>query len=367
MDAESTRGPVWRGIATMARLAMAVATTTALGRDPSDATAVPGHSAREGIRQVVAALGYGPEVGDQFASFADGLPVGRWQAALGAAADRGDQKSVTEAESKVIDDIQRRLDATIQQADGRSGYWNLPDVLSDRQAQCLGNCQLWYVVGNAVGLEVAAIEVSQPPDGQLGEHETHVATLVRLADGRVRMIDARYDIDDHAFRLGEFYRREGAVWARADLAGRRRLHRRVRLLDTAGVKAVILLNTGNSYRRAGLETEAAPIYAHGLGLDPDSPSLHLAVGETSFAAGQWNDAERSIRTAIGLEPQGSEAYAALGRLQSHQSKWAEAVSAFDRAIALKPHSPDAVRSRQEAVRRRDETAEPARTAEHLTP
>ena len=210
------------------------------------------------------------------------------------------------------------------------------------------------------------MEVSRPPDGELGEHETHVATLVRLADGRARMIDARYDIDDHAFRLGEVYRREGAVWARADLAGRRRLHRRVRPLDEAGIEAAILLNIGNTYRRAGREADAAPIYARGLGLDPDSPALHLAVAETSFAAGQWNDAERSIRTAIGLEPQGSEAYAALGRLLSRQNKWAEAVSAFDRAIALKPHSPDAVRSREEAARRRD-AAGPAQPPARTTP
>jgi len=351
----------------MAGLVIAVAITTALGGEPPDATAVSGHSPRDGIHQLVASLGYGPEVGDGFASFADGLPVGRWRATLGAAADRGDKKAMSEAESKVVDDIQRRLDATIQQADGRSDYWNLPNVLADRQAQCLGNCQLWYVVGNAVGLEVAAMEVSQPPDGELGEHETHVATLVRLADGRVRMIDARYDIDDHAFRLGEFYRRQGRVWAVADLAGRRRLHRRVRPLDEAGIQAAILLNIGNTYRRAGRESDAAPIYARGLALDPDSPALHLAAGETSFRAGHWNDAERSIRTAISLEPQGSEAHAAFGRLLSRQNKWAEAVSAFDRAIALKPQSPDAVRARQEAERRCDEAPGPARTPASPTP
>ena len=348
------------GSALVVSLAVAIASATTIvhSAEPSDSAGKASGSAGESMRQLVAALGYGPEVGDRFASFGDVFPVGRWRATLAAAPHRGDVSAMAEAESRVIDDIHRRLDAVIHQADGRSGYWNLPAVLADRQAQCLGNCQLWYVLGNSVGLDVGAVEVSLPPAGELGEHETHLATLVKLADGRVRMIDTRYGIRSEPFRFGEVYRRNGEVWTLANLTSRRVLHRRVRMIDRAGIEAMILLNIGNTYRQAGREAEAAPIYERGLELDPDSPALHLAVAETCFRNGQWDAAGQSIRTAINLEPQCSDAHAALGRLLMRQNKWDEAIAAFDRAITLKAQSPDAIRSRDEAERRRGDLVPP---------
>jgi len=346
------------GTVLVVSLAVAIASAPMIfhGAEPSDDGGEAGGSTGASIRELVAALGYGPEVGDRFASFGDVFPVGRWRTSLAASTRRRDVSAMAEAEARVVDDIRRRLDAVIDQADGRSGYWNLPAVLADRQAQCLGNCQLWYVLGNSVGLDVGAVEVSLPPDGDLGEHETHVATLVKLADGRVRMIDTRYGIRSEPFRFGEVYRRNGEVWTLANLTSRHVLHRRVRLLDRTGIEAMILLNIGNTYRQAGREAEAAPIYERGLALDPDSPALHLAVAETYFRNGQWDAAGQSIRTAIEREPQCSDAHAALGRLLMRQNKWDEAIAAFDRAITLKPQSPDAIRSREEAERRRGEGA-----------
>lgn len=317
-------------------------------------------SAGGAVRRFVAALGYAPEVGEQVATFARGLPIDRWQETLRAATESGraghSSAAVVAAEIAVTTEIRRKLDAMVRQADGASSYWNLPAVIADRRAQCLGNCQLWYVLGNAVGLRIAAVEVSRPPAGELGEHETHVATLVRLADGRVRMIDTRFGIDSEAFRFAELYRRDGSWWNLADLAGDRGLHRRVRPLDAAGIEAAILLNIGNTYRRSGHEAEAASIYERGLAADPGSSALHLAVAETCVRKGTWDAAEHSILTAIDLDPQGSDGHEALGRLRMRQNRWGEAVAAFDQAIALKPDSPDAIRGRQEARSRRPEAA-----------
>lgn len=350
---QSRRGTV---LAVSIAAGIAALTMVSRGAEPSDDAGDASGSANASMRQLVAALGYGSEVGDRFALFGDGFPAERWRTTLAASPRRGDVSAVAAAETRVIDDLRRRLDAVIRQADGRSKYWNLPDVLADRRAQCLGNCQLWYVLGRSVGLDVGAIEVSRPPDGELGEHETHVATLVKLADGRVQMIDTRYGIKSEPFRFGEVYRRDGTAWTLANLTSRRLLHRRVRLLDRAGIEAMILLNIGNTYRQAGREAEAAPIYDRGLALDPNSPALHLAVGETRFRNGQWDAAEESIRTGIDVDPQCSDAQAALGRLLMRQNKWGEAIAAFDRAIALKPQSPDTIRSRQEAERRGGEGA-----------
>lgn len=344
---------------TMVAVMIACAVTAvARAAEPGGGTA---RSAGDAMRQMVAALGYEPVVGDRFVAFSRSLPVDRWKAAIDSATRRGANVATTEVESRVIDELRRRLDAIIRQADGGSGYWNLPDVLADRRAQCLGNCQLWYVLGNAVGVRVAALEVSRPADGELGEHETHVATLIRLADGRVRMIDTRYGIDSGPFRFGEVYRRDETWWSRAELSAHRSLHRRVRVLDRSGIEAAILLNIGNTYRRAGHDAEAAPIYDRGLTLDPDSPALNLAVGETFVRAGTWDEAERSIRAAIAFDPECSDAYAALGTLLTRQNKWAEATAALQRAVALKPHSPDAIQRLREAERRLAEAGHAVQT------
>jgi hypothetical protein len=237
--------------------------------EPSGDAGEASGSAGASMRHVVAALGSGPEVGDRFTSFGDGFPAERWRTSLAASPRRGDVSAVAEAETRVIDDMRRRLDAVIRQADGRSEYWNLPDVLADRRAQCLGNCQLWYVLGHSVGLDVGAVEVSWPPDGELGEHETHVATLVKLADGRVQMIDTRYGIKSEPFRFGEVYRRDGAVWTLANLTTRRLLHRRVRLLDRAGIEGLIKRQVRNLVRGESKRRLLAALWqgSEGAGLE----------------------------------------------------------------------------------------------------
>jgi len=350
-------------VAVMIAFVVTTATQAARTAEPpavASGTPCKTGSAGDVMRQVVAALGYEPEVGERCVAFSRGLPVDRWKAAIDSAtrrtADAGGTAGLVEVEMRVIDELRRRLDAVVAQADGGSGYWNLPDVLADRRAQCLGNCQLWHVFGSSIALRVAAVEVSRPANGELGEHETHVATLIKLADGRVRMIDTRYGIDSGPFRFGEVYRRDGAWWTRADLSPHRSLHRRVRPLDRRGIEAAILLNIGNTYRRAGRDADAAPIYDRGLTLDPDSPALNLAVGETFVRAGTWDEAERSIRAAVALDPECSDAHAAFGTLLTRQNKWVEAIAAFERAIELKPHSPDAITRLREAERRRPEPA-----------
>ena len=213
------------GTTTASRLACLLLAVWPLGRSGVGGAAepaVPG-SASGDVRRLVAALGYAPEVGDQVATFAQGLPIDRWRAAVRAASAPGlhgpTAAAGVAAELAVTTELRRKLDVIVRQADGESRYWNLPDVVGDRRAQCLGNCQLWYVLGNAVGLRTTGVEVSRPPEGELAEHETHVATLIRLADGRVRMIDTRFGIDSEPFRFAEVYRRDGAWWNRADLAG----------------------------------------------------------------------------------------------------------------------------------------------------
>jgi len=323
------------------------------------AAAVPASAvaatANQAIQRATADLGYGPEVGDAFVAFAARLSCEAWKKSVEKARSegvaRGDPAAASRVEIRVIDDIRVRLDAIVRRTTGDSPYWDLPRVLADRKTQCLGHCQLWYVIGTAAGLEVAAVEVTRPATGELPEHETHVAPVVRLSDKRVRMLDSGFAVDVTAFHFNEVYRRNGLFWNRNDLAGHRTLPRRVRPLGRAAIEAAILLNIGNTYSRAGQEVEAGKIYERGLALDPGSTALRLAVGETSLRTGRGDEAESAIREAIGGDPESSAAHAALGRLHARAGRWQAAVDAFDQALALKPNSPDVRRRRREALER----------------
>ena len=315
-----------------------------------------GPAADAAIRAGVDALGYPAEVGDACVGLASNWPIDDWQARLADVRGRlsGGTATATQAgevEGQVVDELRRRLVTAIQQSEGASAYYHLGPVLADRKAQCLGNCQLWFVLGNAVGLDVRPIEVKLPPLGTLPENETHVAAVVRLADGRVRMVDTRFSITALPVRFKDVYRRDGTGWELSDTAGRTMLHRRIRLLDASGLEAALLLNIANGYRRAAKESEAGPLYARALALDPNSVALHLAVAESSFLQGLWDDADAEIRAALALDPKDASAHAALGRLFARQNRWKEAITEFDRALALKPNAPNTRADRAAAIER----------------
>jgi Tfp pilus assembly protein PilF len=322
------------------------------GAQPLDVAAEidSGRAVATAIRTAVESLGYADDVGELFVEFVKTSRCGSWAARCAdvrdrAAAGKATLAQVATVENQICDEMLRRLDSAIEQTEGQSEFYHLKSVLTGRKSQCLGNCQLLFVLGNAAGLDVRAIEVKRPPRGTLAEHESHVATVVRLADGRVRMIDRRFAIDSRAFPFAQVYSRAGTAWDVTDPANPLGLHRRIRILDSNGLQASILLNIGNTYRKAGREPEADAIYRRGLELDPDCPFLHLAVAESEVRQGLWDPAEAMIRKAIEIDPDCDAAYGSLGRLMDIQTRRDEAVDAFSKAISLKPRSPGALEVR----------------------
>ncbi len=311
-------------------------------------------SVAEAIREGAIQLGYDADVGDRLNGLVAGWRCDSMAAERAAARQApmgGSPAREAAAESRVVDALDRKVREDLAQARAPTRHWHLPEVLADRRAQCLGFCQVWWIVGRAVGLDVVPIEVLTPAEGTLAEYETHVAALVRLADGTVRMIDPRMTIGGSPFRLGVAYRRTGAIWSLADPSNRLGLHRRIRLLDAAGLRAELLMNIANTYRRGGKDAEADPLYEDALASDPDNASLHLAVSETWMKKGRWDDADAEILAALAVDPDSAAAYAAQGRLRARQYRWTEAIAAFDRAITLNPRANEAMAARARAVAR----------------
>jgi len=63
-------------------------------------------------------------------------------------------------------------------------YFYLANVVKDKKAQCLGYCQLVYILGHSLGLRVAVIEVLEKAFGHLPSGEGHAACFVELTQVR---------------------------------------------------------------------------------------------------------------------------------------------------------------------------------------
>jgi tetratricopeptide (TPR) repeat protein len=76
-------------------------------------------------------------------------------------------------------------------------------------------------------------------------------------------------------------------------------------------------------------------------LDPilrkkDSPEANLLMGEAQFEAGDYERAERSLRTSVEVNPQVAEAWSLYGRMLLHKEDKQGAVDAFQHALRLDP-------------------------------
>lgn len=207
------------------------------------------------LRTLVGDLGYEAEVGDLCCQFVADWNLSSWKQRIDAARrmeaeGRIKSAKVAGVQSQVLDELRGRLRATIQQADGMSEYFHLRSVFTSRKSQCVGNMQLLLVLGAAIGLDVRCLDVLYPPHGTLGEHMYHSASIVRLADGRVRMVDERWGVDSPAFVFTDHYARHVIYWRLIDESNPLVLHRQVRPVDLQMVHGDMLVSLSTGYSKA---------------------------------------------------------------------------------------------------------------------
>lgn len=295
------------------------------------------------IRHMTSLLGYDSEVGDLFIEFVDAWRLPELKEQIETAKhglEEGTQTTadVARTQSDVLDQLLRRVRATIEQVDGRSECFHLQLVLEKRQSQCLGNCQLFMVLGAAVGLDARPIDVIFPPFGYLNESMYHSATMVRLADGRVRMIDVRGDVNSPPFVFTKHYERHGAYWRLIQQSNAIRLHRQIRPIDLQAVRSDVLLSTGQTYKKTR-EDEARVLFEAALDLGPNSSRAVLQIAHCLELDGKFAESEALYQRAVKGDPDRAEAHFGYGCFLFRQGRLAEAKRFFDRAITLKPEVP----------------------------
>jgi tetratricopeptide (TPR) repeat protein len=86
--------------------------------------------------------------------------------------------------------------------------------------------------------------------------------------------------------------------------------------------------------------EAEKQYEQALKLRPDTPNLHLELGQVFAMTSRWPQAEEQFRAESKLQPGNAEASYRFGDALLHQGKSREARTALEHADKLKPQMPE---------------------------
>jgi Flp pilus assembly protein TadD len=98
-----------------------------------------------------------------------------------------------------------------------------------------------------------------------------------------------------------------------------------------------LSSLGKAYLEQGQIAPAHRCYQRLATLVPLSAQVHLRLGTTLEALGDWDAAAASYGRALELQPNSPDIYASLGRLKCKQGAFREAVESCRRALVLAPH------------------------------
>ena len=90
--------------------------------------------------------------------------------------------------------------------------------------------------------------------------------------------------------------------------------------------------------------EAEKQYQQALKVRPDTPNLHLELGQVFAMTSRWPQAEEQFRAESKLQPGNAEAAYRLGDALLHQGKTRDARAALDRSDRLQPQMPETLYS-----------------------
>lgn len=181
----------------------------------------------------------------------------------------------------------------------RGRVWELADVLTQRQADCLGYARLLAFVAKDSGLDAGVAEVVQDNGGR---YVPHYVCLVSLADGRKRLLDPWYGSADIQHRIVAARVREGGGIALRELSMQAlKSAPEVRGLAPEHVAGLSFYILGNSYLARGMGAEAVECYDVSLWLYPGNPRTLFNRAIALEATGEAQRAQEDYRRAFSAD------------------------------------------------------------------
>ena len=304
------------------------------------------------IYQLVKDLEYSDQVAQDFVRMVRPWKCDVLYQKLCQAAEDVKQKKISwnqyaQVEEEVVNQLAQKINNEITgDLDSNSKYYDLIFVIKDKKAQCLGCTQLFYILGNSMGLTIQAINVLEHSKGQMPAGWSHVACAIGLHNGKAMQVDLTLrDCVSRAFLFTEEYGKSGNYWEFKDKNNRLDIHPRIQLLDKNALAAHIYCNRGNTFGKAGKLIEAISDFNKAIELNPKYAQAYCNRGQAYTDSGKADKAITNCTKAIELNPKFALAYNNRGNAYDDLGKSTEAISDFTKAIALNPKCAEAYNNR----------------------
>jgi tetratricopeptide (TPR) repeat protein len=304
------------------------------------------------IRQSVKGLEYPDEVGTELVKMVSDWKCDIWKQKLDKAKQDLHQNKTTVAQmAQVEKEITRNLyDSILKEIKYNENYSWMDKIIKDKAANCLGYAQLYYILGNSIGLKTEGLNVLKLRTGSLPTMVGHTACLVDLNDGTVIMVDLAYKIFSNAFTFKDEFAETGNIWELKDNNNPLRIHKRIQLCDRSGFAAFLHICQGNEYSKSGKNIEAIKEYTKAIELFPKSDHAYIYRGHEYDTLNKTMESISDYTMAMELDPDNADPYVMRGYLYSKLDKYLEALKDLTRALELNKGYTKAYRIREYVCR-----------------
>jgi len=298
------------------------------------------------IYQSVKDLEYSDQVASDFVKM-----IGPWkcdllQQKLSQAAEDVKQGKISrdqyaQVEKEVVNQLAQTIKKEIAPAntnlESNWKYFDLALAVKDKKAHCVAYTQLFYILGNSIGLAVQAVDVLERSQGQMPDRMMHVACEVELHDDETMQVDlTSRDCVSKEFSLADAYTRVGDTWQLNDKDNPLKIHPKIKPLDKTGLMVIILTSRGAYYIMSGRPKDAVAVCTKAIELDPNSAATYCNRANALSNLGKSSEALSDLSKAIDLDPKNAVAYCSRGTTYRRAGKLNEAISDFSKAIELNP-------------------------------
>jgi tetratricopeptide (TPR) repeat protein len=299
---------------------------------------------------LVKELEYSDKVAEDFTNMVlswkdeQGRPVlDAWKQKLNQARQDYKQAKISKAqlaglEESIVKELSQRIQKEIS-PDRTLKFFDLADVVKDRQAQCVGYSHLFYVLGSSIDLRVNATNVTETATDQFTPG--HVACIVTLTHGKTVMVDIAGDFVSQPFILDKEFTKVGNYWELKDKKNPLRIHKRIQILDRNGMIAHIHSKRGNAYKDSGQFAKAISEHTKAAQLNPKYADAYNNRGNAYGGLKEFSQAISDFSKAIELNPKSDIAYYNRGRTFGTLQQYTQALSDSNEAIKLNPNLSDA--------------------------
>ena len=255
---------------------------------------------------------------------------------------------VAKVEESIAQELGLRIKTSI--ISGPDELFSLSDVIKHRQAQCLSYSQLFYILGDSIGLAVQTIHVVKLKTD--ASSEGHVAGITNLIDGRMMMVDLARNptpMISKPFVLQSEFKRIGDYWELKEKDNHIGLHKRIRIFydDVVNLLGAITAEKGSAYYKSGQSDKAVSMWTEAIELYPKHAVPYVNRGIVYRQSGQYAEAFSDFAKAIQLNPWSAKAYGNRALTYIELGKTDQGKKDLLKALELEPRYKADIRKKSE--------------------